>query len=228
MWTTPRQLTTAPPPTEESCSLGRIHIEWRNPSHISHDNSSHTILTRGSEFLMDWTSWSQTWSTNTTTTSRKPLRRRLNYSRWKRNVFAFASQSKAKAKPRRSSTAYSSTRTVPICERFWTDIEPGTYSHIAFPVSKRLSTLFVMVIYLTREDDGAIEFWRCGQKTLQVWEFSTLVWWNVEEQNGRRRRQEEKISILYWLHQDKKFFISELFKVIQDAIPLILHYRTMY
>ena len=29
-------------------------------------------------------------------------------------------------------------------------------------------------------------------------------------------------------HQDKKFFISELFKVIQDAFPLILHYRTMY
>ena len=27
--------------------------------------------------------------------------------------------------------------------------------------------------------------------------------------------------------QDKKFFILELFKVIQDAIPLILHYRTM-
>ena len=27
--------------------------------------------------------------------------------------------------------------------------------------------------------------------------------------------------------QDKKFFISELFKVIQDAIPLILHSRTM-
>ena len=27
--------------------------------------------------------------------------------------------------------------------------------------------------------------------------------------------------------QDKKFFISELFKVIQDAIPLTLHYRKM-
>ena len=27
--------------------------------------------------------------------------------------------------------------------------------------------------------------------------------------------------------QDKKFFTSELFKVIQDAIPLILHFRTM-
>ena len=28
--------------------------------------------------------------------------------------------------------------------------------------------------------------------------------------------------------QDKKFFISELFKVIQDALPLIHHSRTMY
>ena len=28
--------------------------------------------------------------------------------------------------------------------------------------------------------------------------------------------------------QDKKFFVSELFKVIQDAISSILHYRTMY
>ena len=29
------------------------------------------------------------------------------------------------------------------------------------------------------------------------------------------------------IRQDKKFLISELFKVIQDAISLILHYRTM-
>ena len=29
------------------------------------------------------------------------------------------------------------------------------------------------------------------------------------------------------IHQDKKFFTSELFKVIQDAILLILHYRTV-
>ena len=36
-----------------------------------------TILTRGSEFLMAWTSWSQTWSTkSTTTTSRRTLQRR--------------------------------------------------------------------------------------------------------------------------------------------------------
>ena len=29
------------------------------------------------------------------------------------------------------------------------------------------------------------------------------------------------------IRQDKKFFTSELCKVIQDAIPLILHFRTM-
>ena len=77
----------------------------------------------------------------------------------KTNVFAFTSRSKAKAKPRRRTSACSSTRTVLICERSWTDVEPGTYSHIAHPVSKRLSTL-LRHGDLPREEDGAIEFWR--------------------------------------------------------------------
>ena len=42
--------------------------------------------------------------------------------------------------------------------------------------------------------------------------FSTLVWWRVEEQHGRRRRKQEKISV------------SELFKVIQDVV-LLTHYH---
>ena len=53
------------------------------------------------------------------------------------NVLAFASRSKAKAKPRRRILACSSTRTVPICERSWTDVEPEDYSPIAYPVSKK-------------------------------------------------------------------------------------------
>ena len=77
----------------------------------------------------------------------------------KTNVLAFASRSKAKAKPQRRDSASSFTRTVPICERSWTHIEPGTYSHIAYPVSKRLSTL-LRHGDLPREEDGAIEFWR--------------------------------------------------------------------
>ena len=56
----------------------------------------------------------------------------------KTNVLAFASRSKAKAKPRRRTPACSSTRTVPISERSWTDIEPEDYSPIAYPVSKTL------------------------------------------------------------------------------------------
>ena len=78
----------------------------------------------------------------------------------KTNVLAFANRSKAKARPRRRIFACSSTRTVPICERSWTDIEPETYSPIACPVSKpELSTL-LRHGHLPREDDGAIEFWR--------------------------------------------------------------------
>ena len=46
-------------------------------------------------------------------------------SETKTEVFAFASGSKAKAKPRRPSTTCSSSRTVPILERTWIDIEPG-------------------------------------------------------------------------------------------------------
>ena len=77
----------------------------------------------------------------------------------KTNVLAFASRSKAKAKPRRRTFSCSSTRTVPICERSWTDIEPETYSPIAYPVSKRLSTP-LRHGHPPREEDGAIEFWR--------------------------------------------------------------------
>ena len=77
----------------------------------------------------------------------------------KTNVLAFANRSKAKAKPRRRTSACSSTGTVPISERSWTDVEPETYSSIAYPVSKQLSTL-LRNGDLLGEEDGAIEFWR--------------------------------------------------------------------
>ena len=75
------------------------------------------------------------------------------------NVLAFASRSKAKAKPQRRTSVSSPTRTVPIAERTWTDTEPEDYSPIAYPVSEQLSTL-LRHGHLPREDDGAIEFWR--------------------------------------------------------------------
>ena len=77
----------------------------------------------------------------------------------KSNVLAFASRSKAKAKPQRRFFASSSTKIAPIGERTWTDIEPQDYSSIDFPVLKQLITL-LRHGSLRREDDGAIEFWR--------------------------------------------------------------------
>ena len=77
----------------------------------------------------------------------------------KTNVLACSSRSKADAKLRRRTSACSSTRTVPVCERSWTDVEPGTCSHIAHPVSKRPSAL-LRHGDPPREEDGATEFWR--------------------------------------------------------------------
>ena len=77
----------------------------------------------------------------------------------KSNARAFASRSKAKAKPETRTPVCSSTRTVPIGDRKWTDVEPEDYSPVDYPVSKQLSTS-LRHGDLPREDDGAIEFWR--------------------------------------------------------------------
>ena len=110
------------------------------------------------------------------------------------NVLAVASGSKAKAQPRRRTLACSSTRTVPISERFWTDIEPENYSSIAYPVSKQLSTL-LRHGQLPREEDGAIdEFWRLKDCLRNHLEQSQH--WKVEEHNGKRRRPGQEILYL--------------------------------
>ena len=77
----------------------------------------------------------------------------------KLNASDFASRSKAKAKPQRRTSASSSTKTIPIGERTWTDIEPQEYSLSDYSVSKKLINL-LRHGSLPREDDGAIEFWR--------------------------------------------------------------------
>ena len=145
----------------------------------------------------------------------------------KTNVLAFASRSKAKAKPRRRTSACSSTRTVPMCERSWTDIEPEDYSPIAYPVSKQLSTL-LRHGHLPREEDGAIQFWRLQDYhridfVVRSQHWSDELWKSTMAKGGGNKKN---INIVL-IHQ-VKIFISELFKVIQDAISLILHYRTIF
>ena len=75
----------------------------------------------------------------------------------KTEVFAFASRSKAEAKPRRPSTACSSSRTFPILERTWVDIEPGAQSDQAYTVAKRLNTLLRRIISRRRWSERILE-----------------------------------------------------------------------
>ena len=89
----------------------------------------------------------------------------------KTDVLASASPSKAKAKAQRRTPASSSTKSIHIGEREWTDIEPEVYSPVAYPVSKQLSTL-LRHGHLLREDDGAIEFWRLKDYLRNEFEYS--------------------------------------------------------
>ena len=100
----------------------------------------------------------------------------------KTNVLAFASRSKANAKPQRRTLARSSAKTIPIGERFWTDIEPETYSPIAYTVSKRLSTV-LRHGDLPREEDGAIELWRSKDALQNNFEYSQ--YWSDDVWNSK-------------------------------------------
>ena len=144
----------------------------------------------------------------------------------KMEVFAFASRSKAKAKPRRPTSACSSSRTVPIRERTWIDIEPGAQFDRAYPVAKRLNSLLRHGQFTSRRRwcDRILESKRWS--SVPIWALSTLVWWYVEERWQEAEATRKGFNNVL-PRQDKKFFTSELFKVIQDAIPLVLHCRTM-
>ena len=102
-----------------------------------------------------------------------------------------------KQKPLRRTPASSSTRTLPVGERKWTDIEPEDYSPIAYPVSKQLSTL-LRHGPLPREEDGAIEFWRLKDYLrndfVRSQHWSDELWKSIMAKGGGNKK---RISILY-------------------------------
>ena len=153
-----------------------------------------TIFTRGSEFLMDWTSWSRIW----TTTSRKTQKVQFEEYALKLNAGDFASRSKAKAKPQRRDSASSSTGTFPIGERTWTDVEPEEYSFSYYEVSKKLIRL-LRHGSLPREDDGAIEFWRIKDNLqkhfLYCHNWSDEKWKKSMARGGGNKK---RYPVLYW------------------------------
>ena len=104
----------------------------------------------------------------------------------------FASRSKAKAKPQKRGFASSSTRTMPIRERTWTDVEPGKQSLSDYPLSKKLIHL-LRHGSVPRDNDGAIEFWRlkdCLQKHfLYCHHWSDERWRNSMAGGGGQKKR---------------------------------------
>ena len=111
------------------CLRGKYGVEIRIIS-MNEDNS---LLTRGSE--------SHGLNKLVTDLIDKEYDDEQETSTTKTEVFAFASRSKAKAKPSRPLTTCSSSRTIPILQRKWIDIEPGAQIDQAYPVAKRINTL---------------------------------------------------------------------------------------
>ena len=142
------------------------------------------------------------------------------------NAGDFASRLKAKAEPQKRYFASSSTRTVLIRERTWTDVEPGKQSLSDYPVSKKLIHL-LRHGSLLRDNDGAIEFWRVkddlrknsGIVIIGLTKSGRAAW--KEEEDTRK-----DFNIVLILQE--QFCTSELFKAIQDAVSLIPLYRTIF
>ena len=140
----------------------------------------------------------------------------------KLNASDFACRSKAKTKPRRRALASSSARSIPVGDRTWTDVEPRKFSLSDYPVSKKL--ILLRHGSLPRDNDGAIEL----HITFKIISCIFIIGltksgrtaWQEEDEDERK-----DFSIVLILQE--QFCTSEIFNVIQDAIPLILHYKTM-
>ena len=156
---------------------------------------------------MDWTRWSRIWSTkSTTTTSRKPPQRRRKCLRL---------QADSRLKQTEKTFNYllifkNCTYSRKIMDWYWT--RSSIQSGVPTGKKNKYASSARRITSRTRWSDWILKIKRLS--SVRIWVLSIKVWWCMEEQDGMIR-------------QDKKFFISELFNVIQDAISLILHCRTM-
>ena len=96
-----------------------------------------------------------------------------------------------------------------------------------YEVSKKVIHLLRHSQKVHREEDGALHFWR-RKENLQN-QFPQSIHWSDDRWKaclaaggGAKKRDCNTVLII-----QEQLFFSELFKDIQDAILLILHYRTM-
>ena len=131
------------------CLQGKFGVEIRTKSMNKDNSHSWVTISHGLNKLV----------TNLNNNEQETSELQFEEYVLKLNAGDFASRSKAKAKPQKRDSAGSSTRTIPIGERTWTDVEPAEYSISHYEVSKKLIRLFRHGS-LPRDDNRAIEFWR--------------------------------------------------------------------
>ena len=176
-------------------------MEWKSELNLW----TKTILTHGSEFLMNWTSWSQTRSTkSTTTTSRKPLKRRRKY---------LLLQADHKLKQNRADLpllAHLQELYLSVKKMDWYWTRSSTRSSILR--GKKTKHFSDTEHYL-------------GKKMVQSnsGDWKMIFRTNLSTLNIGLVMRGRAILI-----RQEKFSTFELFKIIQDSIPLILHCKTMY
>ena len=176
---------------------------------------------------MNWTSWSQTWSTkSTTTTSRRPPRRRRKHLRGKRMDLLLQADQRLKQ----------NHEDLPLLahlqELYLFVKEYGLILIQELDPTKRSQwqqdwTLFFgMDTYLekkiVRSNSG--DWKMIFETSLSTLNIGLTMCGRARWQEAEATRKDFNVVLT---RQDKKFFISELFKVIQDAISLILCCKTV-
>ena len=112
-------------------------------------------------------------------------------------------------------------------ERKWIDIEPGESSFSAYEIWKKVINLLRHSQTVQREDDGAVQFWRINNYLRN--QCPQIPYWSDDRWKaclaaGREQKGDISTALIF----QEQLFIFELFKDIQDATFLILHYRTMW
>ena len=178
--------------TSTSYLQGKFRVEIRIES--ANKDNSHSWV----NFLLAWISWSRTWATrSTTTTSRKPLIRSWKNSRWKRKYLLLRADQRPKQNhedlpllahlqgPYPSGKESGLMLSQKIIRQSITSVKTTDYSCSSWSITSR-----------RRWSDWILEIKKWSSERFRV--RSALVWWCIEEQDGRRRSQQEKIPVLYW------------------------------
>ena len=100
----------------------------------------------------------------------------------------------AKARPRKKSTATLTPVSVPLRERKWLDVNPGSYDHECYVISKAITRLLRHDQNIPRETDGAIKYEDIVEELIQQEEREEVRWCfamltqRLDFFSGKRRR----------------------------------------